>query len=184
MTEKEIHACEEHLEEHLATPEQPYRYVGSGLPNVFLAGIKYFVCKICGKQSAEIPAIKELLSAVARSIVKKQSRLTGPEVRFLRKRLSKKGIEFAPMIGITPEHLSRVEGTEKPLEDAGRDRLIRLIYLNLAGDDQLKKEKVFSIEKKFEEWITALFGPPERIVAERRKNKKWAVETAPLPEAA
>jgi hypothetical protein len=40
MTEKETHNCQDHLEEREATASHPYRYVGSGLPNVFLVGIK------------------------------------------------------------------------------------------------------------------------------------------------
>jgi hypothetical protein len=176
---KKAHNCEDFLEEHAATLEQQYHYVGSGLSNVFLTGINYFVCSVCRKEVADIPAIKELLTAIARTIVEKHSPLIGPEVRFLRKRLQKKGVEFAPMISVTPEHLSRMEGQDRPLGDLGRDKLIRLLYKGLSGDKAL--QKVYSTEKKFEEWITAISDATgsERIIAnyKRKSREQWHVET-------
>jgi DNA-binding transcriptional regulator YiaG len=171
------HDCEENLEERLATPEQPYHYVGSGLPNVFLSGVKYFVCKLCGKQAAEIPALKELLAAIARTVVDKPSALTGYEIRFLRKRLSKRSIEFAPLIDLTPERLSTVENKNECVAPA-RDRLVRIIFRLLSGDAAMKN--LLSIESKFEKWLTSIHGrgDHERIVAKwHRNNHQWKVET-------
>src|SRR5437773_345905 len=100
------HDCEDRAEKRVATPDAPYHYVGSGLPNVYLVGVTYYVCPECGSQAAEIPGMKNLFEALGRTIVSKSSGLTGPEFRFLRKRLRKKAIEFAPMVSLTPEYLS------------------------------------------------------------------------------
>src|SRR5882724_9749692 len=99
------HICEHNAQKLLAGPENRYHYVGSGLPNVYLVGITYYVCPECNKQSAEIPAMKELFTALARTIVSKSSPLTGPELRFLRKDLGRRAIDFAPMVSLTPQHL-------------------------------------------------------------------------------
>ena len=88
------------LEECKATPESPYHFVGSGLPNVYLVGIKSSLCKSCKEQAADIPAIKQLMTVIARAIIENEAHLTGPEVRFLRKRLGKKSADFAQLVGV------------------------------------------------------------------------------------
>ena len=71
MVEEHIHE----LEERKATSESPYQFVGSGLPNVYLVGIKYSVCKSCKEQAADIPAIKQLMGVIARAIVRTRRHL-------------------------------------------------------------------------------------------------------------
>lgn len=71
----------------------PYHFTECGLPGVWLSGIRYFECPSCGAQSAEIPAVSQLLALIARALVEKESKLTGAEIRFLRKRLGKKAVE-------------------------------------------------------------------------------------------
>jgi DNA-binding transcriptional regulator YiaG len=102
---------------------------------------------------ADASRAKELFAAFGRTIVSKASPLTGPEVRFLRKRLGKKAIEFAPMVSLTPEYLSALENNPDPV-DPGRDKLVRLIYRELSGDKQLKK--VFEKGQDLERWITSI----------------------------
>jgi hypothetical protein len=58
-----VHDCEEIAIEYSATPDAPYHYVNSGLPNVYLSGVKYRVCEACKKQEADLPALKQLLVA-------------------------------------------------------------------------------------------------------------------------
>jgi DNA-binding transcriptional regulator YiaG len=172
------HVCDETAEKRLATHDVPYRYVGSGLQNVYLVGVTYYVCE-CGKQAAEIPAMRNLFDALGRTIVSKTSPLTGPELRFLRKRLGKKAVEFAPMVSLTPEHLSTLENSPDPV-DEGRDKLVRLIYREMSDDKKLKL--VFEKQQDFEKWITSIHktGMGERIVASRLRNNQWKVEAEPV----
>src|SRR5579864_5833860 len=100
------HDCEEHSEEFTSTAEKPYHYVGSGLGNVYLVGVKYWICSVCEKQSAIIPQLNQLLASIARTIVEKSSPLRGEQVRFLRKRLAKRSKEFSALVGVTPERYS------------------------------------------------------------------------------
>jgi hypothetical protein len=79
------HDCTKTLKKHTATHAKPYRFLDSGLPNVYLIGVKYWVCGKCGAQSAEIPAPERLMNVVGESIVMKPRVLTGQEIRFLRK---------------------------------------------------------------------------------------------------
>ena len=125
VTTNTINSCEFSCEERKATLTAPYHFVDSGLPGVFLVGIKYRVCVRCRRQSADIPAVKQLMAALAQAIVENESPLTGPEIRFLRKRLGKKSSEFAKIIGVTLEQVSRWENGHNPPE-ASADKLIRV----------------------------------------------------------
>lgn len=167
--------CNHSAKKRSATLEHPYHYVGSGLQNVYLVGVTYFVCPTCGKQSAEIPAMKSLHEAIARTIVGKSSQISGDEVRFLRKRLNIKAKEFAKMVSLTPEYLSSVENSPDPI-DPGRDKLVRIIYRALSGDRKLRD--LFCKEDEFQGWITSIStsGVRERITASRLQNNQWKVE--------
>jgi hypothetical protein len=173
------HCCEQHFEKHDATADAPYQFVGSGLMNVFLVGIHYEVCRECGQQAAWIPAASELFDALGRIIVSKASAVTGPELRFLRKRLRIKAVKFAPMISLTPEYLSALEKNPDPL-DPGRDKLARIIYRAIAPDKKLKQ--VFDNSEDFQRWMTAIHkgAAGERIVASRLRNNHWKVEAEPI----
>ncbi len=160
------HTCEKRQ----ATEQEPYHYTGSGLPNLYLSGITYYVCE-CGNKSAEIPAMKDLFSALAQTLVSKTSLLVGPELRFLRKQLGKKAVEFAPMISLTPQYFSSLENSFAPL-DAGRDKLVRLIYRAMSDD-----RKLVTDHEEFERWITSIHdgGKGEIINAARLENNEWKV---------
>src|SRR5204863_9374370 len=107
------------------------------LNNVYLSGVDCVSCPSCG-QECEIPAVEELMSALARAIVQKSSLLTGSEIRFLRKRIGKKATEFSRLIGVRPEEVSRWEnGSHRPEKSACR--LMRLTYAQLSGDKKLRE---------------------------------------------
>jgi DNA-binding transcriptional regulator YiaG len=171
------HCCEGNAQKCFATSDHPYHYTGSGLQSVYLVGITYYVCPECDKQAAEIPAMKELHEAIARTIVSKGSPIAGDEVRFLRKRLGIKAVSFSRMVSLTPEYLSAVENSPDPV-DPGRDKLVRLIYRAMSKDKGLRD--VFSKQDDFQRWITSISngGFGERIIATRMHNNHWKVEAA------
>jgi putative zinc finger/helix-turn-helix YgiT family protein len=172
----EEHAHE--FEERVATPEARYHFVDSGLPNVYLSGIKYRVCRSCGKQSADIPLVKQLMGTIARSIVQSEAPLTGAEIRFLRKRLGLKAMEFARVIGVSDEQESRWEnGHNQPEQSA--DKLIRIFYCLLSGDRTLRHK----IDEDIASWLSALPGegqvPPD--IRAKLKNHEWKIEPVSSP---
>jgi putative zinc finger/helix-turn-helix YgiT family protein len=158
-----------------ATPEKPYHFVDSGLPNAYLIGVDYRVCKECGAQSADIPAVKSLMTVIAREIVSKESTLTGEEIRFLRKRLGKSAADFGRIIGPTQEQVSRWENNHNPPSESA-DKLIRVFYCHLSGDPVLRQK----INRHIEEWLSTLPGE-ERIDSFRAKlhKREWTAETVP-----
>jgi putative zinc finger/helix-turn-helix YgiT family protein len=175
------HDCEASVAQRFATEQQPYNFTESGLSNVYLCGIRYFECEVCEQRSAEIPALKELMRVLARVIVRKECVLTGEEIRFLRKRLGKKAIEFAQIIGVRPEEVSRWENDVNPPEKSAC-KLIRIVYAKLSGDKELDR----TINEAFEGWITSIkrCGYTQRINAEykgKTANSPWKIETKEVP---
>jgi putative zinc finger/helix-turn-helix YgiT family protein len=155
-----------------ATQEHPYHFVGSGLPNVYLCGIRYSVCKTCGIQAADIPALKNLMIAIARAVVKKPAPLSGAEIRYLRKRLGKKSAEFGRIIGVGEEQVSRWENDKNPPEESA-DKLIRVFYCALSKDKELRGQ----LNEHLEGWLAAL--PREEHTSSfhaRLRDHQWTAE--------
>lgn len=166
------------MQERKATQEAPYHFVDSGLPNVFLAGIKYFVCEVCSSiVKVEIPLIEDLMNALARAVVLKISPLTGQEVKFLRKRVGIKQTDFAEIISTGAEQLSRWENDHNEMSGA-MDKFIRLAYTFISKDTKLKS-LVIKVKEEFQKWSTSIHGNGvgERIVAEYNAKHQWNAET-------
>lgn len=169
--------CEEcvSLVEKQATLRSPYHFVESGLPNVYLVGIRYWVCKDCGMQSAEIPALKDLMVKIARLVVEQEAPLSGEEIRFLRKRLGKKSAEFGKIIGVTAEQMSRWENNNSARSESA-DKLIRVFYCLLSGDRALH-EKVM---KHVDAWLATLPGQETAYNFQAKlHDHEWAAEPVP-----
>lgn len=161
MTE---HDCNARAKEFTATAEKPYRYVDSGLSNVYLIGIKYRVCGTCRQQSAEIPAVEQLFSTIAEAIVMKSGRLTGEEIRFLRKHLGKRAADFASLINKTPEHYSKLENDQLPVPE-DTDKLIRFTCGTLSGNQHLIQQIMHGAES----WLNSI---------QTRQNAKIQIKKA------
>jgi putative transcriptional regulator len=86
-----------------------YRYDASGLRRLTLVGVEVARCPSCGEHEVVIPAIEDLHHAIARALVTQAGRLRHDEVRFLRKHLGLSGVDFAKLIDVTPETVSRWE---------------------------------------------------------------------------
>lgn len=172
-----IHECSQSIVEKKATQEAPYHFVDAGIPNVYLAGIKYFVCKVCERiVKVQIPSVEELMNALARALVCKSSPLRGEEVQFLRKRLGVKQSLFASILGYSPEQLSRWENGHNELAGA-TDRLVRLAYAFMSKDHGLQK-LVAKVKDAFDKWSTSIDKTEkgERIVAQYTASRQWVAQ--------
>lgn len=177
MVVKNEHDCGGEPIEKVATYQNPYRFVDSGLPNVYLIGINYWSCERCGKQSADIPYLKDLMIKIARAVVRQETPLDNAEIRFLRKRLGKKSSEFAKIIGVTPEHLSRLESpNERYSTSESADKFIRVYYSLLSGDETLRD----TMNKHIDEYIATLHGEDHISNFRAALHKdQWEAEAVP-----
>ena len=109
-------------------------YPESGLSNVQLANVPVWVCANTHEE-IEIPAVTQLHELLAHMIIRKPASLTGPEIKFLRRRIGIQAREFAEKIGLTPVALSRFETGKRPITRR-MDLLLKLAAAALiAGRD-------------------------------------------------
>ena len=162
------HNCTARRVERLATAEEPFHFVDSGLPNVYLVGIKYFECE-CGGVVAEIPAIKQLMQLIARDIVESPFDLTGEELRFLRKRLGMKASEYANLLGFTAETFSRIENKKQAISIQAQ-KLAKLSYCVFSKDPHLAECGKAILQSILEEIKSK---QKKKIVLEMDNNQEW-----------
>lgn len=108
-----------------------HHYVECGLPNVHLHGVPARRCMACQAVRLMIPAIEELHRVIALAVLRKRSRLTGAEVRYLRKYIGLSGQDFAKRIGVSPEIVSKWENEHTHIGPQS-ERLLRLLVVNMA----------------------------------------------------
>ena len=112
-----------------------------GLKNVVLQGIEIAKCPDCKNEDPIVPNMNGLMRALALAVIEKPYRLTGEEVRFLRKYLRLTGEEFSRFIHVDKSTLSKWENNEDPVGDQS-DRLIRLVALGLGEGLREDSERV------------------------------------------
>jgi putative zinc finger/helix-turn-helix YgiT family protein len=110
----------------LAKKRENYRYTSCGLPNVTLVGVEVRRCGKCGDHEVVIPRIEELHRVLAAAIVRRASRLIPAEVRFLRKYLGYSGVDFAKVIGVSAESVSRWENAKETMRPSV-EKLLRML---------------------------------------------------------
>ena len=113
----------------LKTKKENYRYLACGLPNVTLSGVEVRRCGTCGDHEVVIPHIERLHEALAMAVVKHEARLNGSKIRFLRKYLGYSGVDFAALIGVSPETVSRWENKKETMGPSA-ERLLRTLVVH------------------------------------------------------
>jgi putative zinc finger/helix-turn-helix YgiT family protein len=117
-----------------------HHFQESGLDNVTLLNVEVQKCEDCKERIVSVPQAKQLLSLIGERIILKPTTLSGPEIRFLRKNIFLKTEEFAHILGVARQTVSRWEnGHSNPVKP--EDRLIRLVYSEYAkiGDPTRSK---------------------------------------------
>jgi putative zinc finger/helix-turn-helix YgiT family protein len=118
-----IRRCTECGEPQTAT-RRTVDYPESGLDNVELFNVPVWACPN-HHEEVEVPAVTQLHELLAYLIIRKPACITGPEIKFLRRRIGIQAKEFAERIGLTAVALSRFETQSRPVSRR-IDLLIRL----------------------------------------------------------
>ena len=137
-----------------------YLFVESGLDNVTLRGVELLKCDKCGTVAPILPKLNQLMRVIASALVLKPSELAGNEIRFLRKYAGLTGEQFGKKLGLSKEHVSRIENEKYPVGPQ-TDRLIR--YVALSTDPNLQHE------------VKQLF---ERLDEIKKENRNRSVSTS------
>ena len=120
-----------------------YPYKASGLPNVFLQGVEIADCPNCGNCDVIIPHPLKVHRALALALTKSPCRLTGPQLRFLRKHLRASGEQFSQYLHTDKTKISKWEKGEDPIGPS-TDRLIRLLVAALDEEMLLSSPAIAS----------------------------------------
>ena len=154
--------CETEMGSRKASAEHPYMYRLSETP-VRLVGIRVFQCQTCAGESPIIPNMSGLHRAIAGILARKEARLTGSEVRFLRKQIGFSARRFAVLIGVGASHISRVENGQKRHLGTAADKLARLVNV-MANEDEAANEVILRLadsllsKKRAMPWAFRLAG--------------------------
>lgn len=103
-----------------------YHFKECGLQNVMLDGIEVISCDNCGNIDPIIPRFNDLMRTLALAVIVNPARLSGAEIKFLRKYLKMTGEQFAQLLSVDKTTLSKWE-TNADQVGAQSDKLIRAI---------------------------------------------------------
>jgi putative zinc finger/helix-turn-helix YgiT family protein len=132
MSKASTHGCTSCGEQ--VTPERRnYRYDESGLSNVILQGIEVADCPNCKNSDVIIPRMAKIHRVIALALANSPARLTGEQLRFLRKHLGLTGDQFGRYLHTDRTKISKWERGEDRIGPAN-DRLVRLLAAALDGE--------------------------------------------------
>lgn len=115
-----------------STFDEPYHYVESGLPNVYLVNVDVYRCKQCGIEVASIPRPRELHMLIVGDILRKPSAMTGDELRFMRKALMILPKEFADLLAVETQTI--LDWQESKALNKQSDSLVRFVFAKLLDE--------------------------------------------------
>jgi putative zinc finger/helix-turn-helix YgiT family protein len=110
-----------------------YRYTESGLPNVVLQGVEVAECPSCGHYDVAIRHLARVHRAIALALAKSPVRLTGEQLRFLRKHVGYSGAQLAKYLHTDKTKISKWERGADPIGPSN-DRLVRFLVAALDSD--------------------------------------------------
>jgi putative zinc finger/helix-turn-helix YgiT family protein len=125
MKKAKTHGCT-NCKEPVTPDRRDYQYIESGLSNVILEGVEVAVCPKCGTSDVVIPRMAKVHRAIAQALANSPARLTGEQLRFLRKHLGLSGEQLGGYLHTDRTKISKWERGEDQIGPA-TDRLIRLL---------------------------------------------------------
>jgi putative zinc finger/helix-turn-helix YgiT family protein len=131
--------------QQMETRRENHRYSECGLDNVFLDSIEIHSCQ-CGERIVSIPKLAQLHEVIAFAVAKQAARLTGQQVRFLRKYLGWSGVQFAEVIGVDQTTVSRWETGAMPM-GSGAERFLRLAVFRMRPLQDYPTENLAAVAK-------------------------------------
>lgn len=127
-----------------------YHYTESGLQNIWLAN-GYAVVKTKHGKGVSIRDVDGLHRMIGKALAKKP-KLTGSELRFLRKEMGMSQGALAALVGTSEQNVSLWERRGAIPKTA--DRLIRLIYLEHMGNNSRVRELIDRLNlQDREQWL-------------------------------
>lgn len=150
-----------------------YRYIGCGLPNVFLRNGYELLDTPYGK-GVVIHDIDGLHSALGAAIVSSPEQLIGHEFRFLRTELGLSQTGLATLFGCDEQSVARWEKGKSKQVNAPAERLLRLLYKESKHGDR----KLAPLLKTLQDLENTPPAPRKFVASERKDN--WSARAEAL----
>lgn len=112
------------------------------LPGTVLVGVDVHRCPTCGDEEIAIPQIEQLNRAIAQDLAEQASRLSGPEICFLRKHLGWSGADFAALFETDAATVSRWESGAQRM-DVRAEKLLRVCATRMAPIEDYAQYEAF-----------------------------------------
>jgi len=97
-----------------------------GVPLVIFNSVQKNTCRHCGEATQHIPFPERLIAAAAVARIRLPEKLSGAEIRFIRKALTWTAKDMSEHIQVAPETISRWEN-EKAAMGPGHEKMLRLL---------------------------------------------------------
>lgn len=110
-----------------------YRYTESGLDNVIIENAD-FIMDDSGEEVICVPAVNLLHRTIAEGILRRKSRLSGPELRFLRTEMGLTQDQLADLLHTSPDAVAQWEEGTARIEGAA-ETVLRLLASERLGID-------------------------------------------------
>lgn len=142
-----------------------YRYLGCGLPNVFLRN-GYELVKTPYGKGVTIHDLDGLHAALGGAIVCSPEPLIGHEFRFLRTELALSQAGLAELFGCNEQSVARWEKGKSKQVNAPAERLLRLLY----KEAKLGDKKLAPLLKTLQSLESSPPAPRKFVASERKDN--------------
>jgi len=146
-----------------------YHYKECGLDNIIIEGIDILE-DADGEEVIHIPRINQLHRIIAEAILRRPSRLSGKELRFLRTRMGKTQAQLAELLHRDVQTIARWEKGEVDM-DGNAETLFRLIAAEEMAIDLGADVRTVS------RWSIVQSGPRE-IVISMNENGSYRLKAA------
>jgi DNA-binding XRE family transcriptional regulator len=164
-----------------------YRYLESGLDNVWLeGGVLQYTCPDCGQTHVHVLAERQLLQLIAVDLLQKPFGLTGRETRYLRSICDLTQERLAKHLGVT--RATVIERERGRRVDPAAEYFFRAVILMqflglLANKDKchLSAKQLEQLEEFRCEFVHLAIDPPKRRTARVRvisDNRAWELPAA------
>jgi len=120
--------------------EERYRYVESGLTNIFINRCVIHSCPRCKTRVAVLPDAETAAREIVRTSVLQKRRLDGQTVLFLRKAMRLKAAELADVLRVDRVSVSRWENNQTAIDPINDFRLRLAAVDRVIGSSGQKEE--------------------------------------------